>query len=57
MKYIDKIIAILIFFLTLWTIPYSLTKIIKGEDVQIFLTILMTQIPAYIKMIKEYCKS
>jgi hypothetical protein len=57
MKYINKIIAILIFFLTLWTIPYSLTKIIKGEDVQIFLTILMTQIPAYIKMIKEYCKS
>ena len=56
MKYINQIIAILIFFLTLWTIPYSLTKIIKGEDVQIFLTILMTQIPAYIKMIKEYCK-
>jgi hypothetical protein len=56
MKYINQIIAILIFLLTLWTIPYSLTQIIKGQDVQIFLTILMTQIPAYIKMIKEYCK-
>jgi predicted small secreted protein len=48
------ILVIITFLLTLWTIPYCLTNIIKGQDIQIFLTILMTQIPAYIKMIKYF---
>lgn len=47
-----KIIVIIIFLLTLWTIPNCLTNIIKGKDVQIYLTILMMQIPAYIKAIQ-----
>jgi hypothetical protein len=52
MKMQTTIIVIAIFLITLGTIPYCLTNIIKGKDVRISLTILMTQIPAYIKLIK-----
>jgi hypothetical protein len=52
MKFTKEIIVVAIILLTLWTIPYCLTQIIKGEDVQIYLTIIMSQIPAYIKVIK-----
>lgn len=52
MKMQTTIIVIAIFLITLGTIPYCLTNIIKGKDVQISITILMTQIPAYIKLIK-----
>ena len=52
MKMGTTIIVIIIFLITLWTIPYCLTNIIKGKDVQISLTILMTQIPAYVKAIQ-----
>lgn len=54
MKMQRTILVIITFLLTLWTIPYCLSNIIKGQDIQISLTILMTQIPAYIKMIKYF---
>ena len=52
MKFTNEIIVVAIILLTLWTIPYCLSQVIKGEDVQIYLTIIMSQIPAYIKVIK-----
>jgi hypothetical protein len=52
MKFTKEIIVVAIILLTLWTIPYCLSQVIKGEDVQIYLTIIMSQIPAYIKVIK-----
>jgi hypothetical protein len=52
MKFTKEIIVLAIILLTLWTIPYCLSQVIKGEDVQIYLTIIMSQIPAYIKVIK-----
>jgi hypothetical protein len=47
-----KIIVIAIFLITLWTIPHCLTNIIKGQNIQIHLTILISQIPAYIKALQ-----
>jgi hypothetical protein len=52
MKFTNEIIVVAIILLTLWTIPYCLSQVIKGKDVQIYLTIIMSQIPAYIKVIK-----
>ena len=52
MKFTKEIIVVAIILLTLWTIPYCLSQVIKGENVQIYLTIIMSQIPAYIKVIK-----
>jgi hypothetical protein len=54
MKYINMIIPILIFILTIIVIPQCLSEIIKGKNVHINLIIIMSQIPAYIKMLKYF---
>jgi hypothetical protein len=49
-----KILIISIFILTIVVIPYCLSEIIKGKNVHINLIIIMSQIPAYIKMLKYF---
>jgi hypothetical protein len=50
------ILTIIIFIITILVIPYCLSEIIKGKDVRINITIIMTQIPSYIKMLHYICQ-
>jgi hypothetical protein len=52
-----KIIVIIVFILSIIVIPKCLSEIIIGKNVRINLIIIMSQIPAYIKMIQYFLKS